>query len=91
MRTLIARTAFKKDLKRLRKRGLDRGLLDAVIDMLQRDEALPLARRDHALKGEWQGWRDCHIQPDWVLIYKCVGGDELHLARTGPHTDVFND
>ena len=51
---------------------------------------LSLAYRDHALRGNWDGYRDAHIEPDWLLIYR-IKGDELHLARTGTHADLFND
>jgi mRNA interferase YafQ len=49
---------------------------------------LPEARRDHPLKGEWKGWRECHIQPDWLLIYRTTETEVL-LARTGTHADLF--
>ena len=60
-----------------------------MIDALLLDQALPAVRRDHPLKGEWNGWRELHIQADWLLIYKCGGRDELYLARTGTHADLF--
>ena len=63
--------------------------LEAVILLLLREEALPVRLRDHALTGNWAGFRDCHIQPDWLLIYK-VDGERLHLARTGTHADLFD-
>ena len=88
MKSTQTRTSFKKDLKRIRKRGLDRGQLDAVIDLLCRGLPLPAARRDHPLKGEWEGWRECQIEPDWLLIYK-ITDDEVLLARTGTHADLF--
>ena len=90
MKDLAARTTFKKDLKRIAKRGYDRALLDAVIDLLRRDAPLPEARRDHFLKGEWKGWRECHIEPDWLLIYKTTD-DEVLLARTGTYADLFGN
>ena len=90
MKTLRLATAFKKDLKRSTKRGYDRSLLEAVVDTLRRGDPLPAARRDHPLKGEWHGWRDCHIEPDWILIYR-IDGDELLLARTGTHADLFDN
>ena len=88
MKALVAETRFRRDLKRLAKRGLDRTPLDAVIDLLRKGEPLPVARRDHPLKGDWQGWRDCHIAPDWILIYKLTETEVL-LARTGTHADLF--
>ena len=89
MKQLRLSSPFKKDLKRITKRNYDRDLLDAVVDLLRDDHPLPAARRDHPLKGEWKGWRECHIEPDWLLIYKATDDDELHLARTGTHADLF--
>ena len=86
MRTLVASTAF----RRAERRGRDLRKLDAIIARLQRGEALPVSNRDHPLKGDWKGYRDCHIEPDWVLIYKLTD-DELRLARTGTHTDLFDN
>ena len=90
MKELAARNSFKKDLKRIVKRGYDRALLDAVIDILRNDAPLPEARRDHLLKGEWKGWRECHIGPDWLLIYRTTD-DEVLLARSGTHADLFGN
>ena len=90
MKSLHVRTSFKKDLKRIGKRGYDRALLEAVIDTLRAGGQLPSARRDHPLKGEWKGWRECHIQPDWLLIYK-TSDTEVLLARTGTHADLFGN
>ena len=90
MKSLLVRTSFKKDLKRIGKRGYNRAQLDVVIDALRQGEQLPPARRDHPLKGEWKSWRECHIQPDWLLIYKTTA-DELLLARTGTHADLFGE
>lgn len=88
MRTLVASTAFKKDLKRARKRGYDLAKLSAIIEKLQCGDALAIANRAHPLKGEWKGYWDCHIEPDWLLIYR-VTPDEVRLARTGTHADLF--
>ena len=90
MKSLHPRTSFKKDLKRIAKRGYNRAPLDAVIDALRNDQPLAPAHRDHSLKGEWKGWRECHIEPDWLLIYK-ISGNELLLARTGTHADLFGN
>ena len=86
MRRLAARNRFKKDLKRLVKRDYDRALLDA----LRHAAPLPEARRDHPLRGERKGWRECHIEPDWLLIYKTTD-EEVLLARTGTHADLFDN
>ncbi len=88
MKALRLATAFTRDLKRIERRGCDRALLDAVVDALRKDEQLPRARRDHPLKGQWKGWRECHVQPDWLLIYM-TSSTEVLLARTGTHADLF--
>jgi mRNA interferase YafQ len=90
MKTLRIANAFKKDLKRITKRDCDRALLETVIDALRDGQQLPHARRDHPLKGEWKGWRECHIEPDWLLIYKATEVEVL-LARTGTHADLFGN
>ncbi len=79
---------FKKDVKRMRKRGKDLEKVKAVIDLLFAEEPLPPKNRDHKLGGNWIGRRDCHIEPDWILIYKLTE-DELLLERTGTHSDLF--
>jgi mRNA interferase YafQ len=79
---------FKKDVKRMRKRGKDLEKVKAVIDLLVAGEPLPPKNRDHKLGGNWIGRRDCHIEPDWILIYKLTE-DELLLERTGTHSDLF--
>ncbi len=79
---------FKKDVKRMRKRGKDLGKIKAVIDLLVAEEPLPPKNRDHKLGENWVGRRDCHIEPDWILIYKLTD-DELLLERTGTHSDLF--
>jgi mRNA interferase YafQ len=89
MRTLVEATAFRKDIKRALKRSHDLAKLENVVNRLQRGEALPAANRAHPLKGDWKGYWDCHIEPDWLLIYKLTK-DELRLARTGTHADLFS-
>lgn len=79
---------FKKDVKRMRKRGKDLEKIKAVIDLLVAEEPLPPKSRDHKLGGSWIGRRDCHIEPDWILIYKLTE-DEVLLERTGTHSDLF--
>lgn len=88
MKTLRLATAFKKDLKRIIKRNYDQALLEQIIDALRDGQELTAAQRDHPLKGEWKGWRECHIEPDWLLIYSATD-DELLLARTATHDDLF--
>jgi mRNA interferase YafQ len=81
-------TVFRRDIKRLKKRGLDLQKLEILIRLLASEEILPERYRDHSLVGNWFGYRDCHIQPDWLLIYK-ISEDELFLARTGTHAELF--
>lgn len=81
---------FKKDYKLARKRNLNIELLDEIIRKLARGEELPTENRDHALSGNWLGYRECHIQSDWLLIYRVEEGLLiLTLTRTGTHSDLF--
>ena len=80
--------AFKKDLKRVMRRGYDQGLIELIIDQLRSDRPLPASARSHPLKGVWKGYWDCHIEPDWVLIYQTTEA-EVILVRTGTHADLF--
>ena len=83
-------THFKKDFKLAMKRSMKIELLEEVIAMLAMGETLPDKHKDHALTGNWVGHRECHILPDWLLIYRIE--DEvlvLTLARTGTHSDLF--
>ncbi len=81
---------FKKDYKLARKRNLNIELLDEIIRKLARGEELPKENRDHALSGNWLGYRECHIQSDWLLIYRVEEGVLiLTLTRTGTHSDLF--
>lgn len=83
-------TQFKKDYKRAMKRGRDMDAIDDVIAKLSNGEKLPDSMRDHELVGEWAGNRECHIQPDWLLVYRLEGDVlVLTLARTGSHSDLF--
>ena len=90
MREVVRSTAFRKDVKRAVKRGKDMTKLRAVILMLIEDAPLNRRYRDHPLKGERHGYRDLHIEPDWVLIYK-VTETELFLTRTGTHSGLFGE
>lgn len=81
---------FQKDLKRLRKRGYDMDLLTGVLKQLAAGQALAPSYRDHPLVGDYSGCRECHITPDWLLIYEIDGGELfLYLTRTGTHSDLF--
>lgn len=81
---------FKKDLKRIRKQGKDLNLLTTVLHLLLGEQVLDTKYRDHALTGNYIGFRECHIQPDWLLIYM-INHDKLILtaSRTGSHSDLF--
>lgn len=81
---------FKKDYKLARKRNLKIELLDEIIRKLSRGEVLSQENIDHALSGNWSGYRECHVQPDWLLIYRIEEGLLiLTLTRTGTHCDLF--
>lgn len=79
---------FKRDFKRIKKQGKDLGKLFFIIDCLARQQELAHQYRDHVLTGNWKGHRECHIEPDWLLIYEIIDG-ELILRRTGSHSDLF--
>lgn len=81
---------FQKDLKRIQKRGYDLSLLTRVLKLLAAGEPLPEKNRDHALTGDFRGCRECHIAPDWLLIYEVEEETLiLYLTRTGTHSDLF--
>ena len=88
MLTPISGTQFRRDVKLAQKRGKDMTKLREVLRLLIERKPLPARYKDHPLSGEWNDFRDCHIEPDWLLIYK-VAGDNLHLVRTGTHSDLF--
>jgi mRNA interferase YafQ len=81
-------TRFRRGVKRLQRPGADLSKLQTVIVSLAAQEPLDERYRDHALVGNWRGFRECHIQPDWLLIYR-IAGEELQLARTGSHAELF--
>ncbi len=88
MKDVRTTAKFRRDLKRCKKRGYDLDLLEEVLDLLREGTPLPKTYKDHMLKGEWSGCHDCHIQPDWVLIYE-TDDDSVTLERTGTHADLF--
>ena len=92
MLQLVATTKFRKDYKRIKKRGYDLSLLENVLDALMREEPLDQKYKDHALTGNYIGFRECHIQSDWLLIY-AISESELILtaSRTGTHSDLFDE
>lgn len=79
---------FEKDVKRAKKRGLNLNKLAEVIRILAKEQLLPKKMRDHALVGNYIGHRECHIQPDWLLIYK-KDTSTIIFERTGTHSDLF--
>ena len=90
MYTIRPTKIFQKDLKRIQRRGYDLSLLTAVIRQLAEGEPLSPRHRDHWLVGDYKGCRECHITPDWLLIYEIDQGTLfLYLTRTGTHSDLF--
>lgn len=84
-------SVFKKELKKAKKRGLDLQLLNEIVTKLQCGEPLPDKNKDHALTGNWVHHRECHIQPDWLLIYRVIENELiLLLVRTGTHSDLLD-
>lgn len=88
MKEIVQSNRFRRDLKQLVKRGYDIKKLEYIIGALSEDKALPKRCRPHKLSGNYMGFWECHIEPDWLLIYD-VGEDFLDLARTGTHSDLF--
>lgn len=88
MLNLNATAQFRKDRRRCIKRGYNMNLLDAVVDTLLIPAPLPPGNKDHPLSGNWAGHQECHVQSDWLLIYR-IDGNELMLYRTGTHADLF--
>lgn len=86
MRTIDRSTAFKRDFK---KHGELEAVLIEVLYKLLNDEALPEKYRDHSLTGDWLGYRECHVKPDLLLIYKQSDENTLRLARLGSHSELF--
>lgn len=91
MKYVIERTTqFKKDFKLAEKQGLDIGKLQKVVSILANGDELPKVYMDHALRGKYGGYRECHIEPDWLLIYKITEQTlVLSLVRTGSHSKLF--
>lgn len=93
MRTIERSSTFKRDYKRVKatpRHGKDvDSLVSIVIGLLLVDQALPESNRDHVLSGDWAGYRECHIKPDLLLIYRKPDADTLRLARLGSHSELF--
>jgi mRNA interferase YafQ len=86
----VYQTAFKKDYKRLKKRGYDLRRLAQVLEILAAGQPLPAEYRDHVLLGDYAGCHECHIAPDWLLVYEIVEQELLlYCTRTGTHSDIF--
>jgi len=81
-------TQFKKDYKRLKKQNKDLSKLRTVVEKLASGKLLEPIYRDHPLSGNWKNHRDCHIEPDWILIYR-ITAEDLYLERTGSHSELF--
>lgn len=91
MLKLVTTSQFRKDYKRIKKRGYKLTLLEKIINTLLAQKTLPAKYRDHPLSGDWSGYRECHILPDWLLIYRIEENLlVLTLSRTGTHSDLFN-
>ncbi len=88
MKQLFQTTQFSKDVKRMQKRNKDLEKLEIIVRKLANDEPLDPRHRDHPLSGEWKPCRDCHVEPDWILIYTKTD-EYLRLERTGTHSDLF--
>ena len=90
MLKVVTSTKFLKDLKLAKSRGLDLSLLNEVVEKLARQEKLEEKYRDHALSGIYSDFRECHVKPDWLLIYSIDNDElELFLFRNGTHSDLF--
>ena len=90
MRTIKYEKSFKKDYKRIVKRGYDIRLFEIVVSMLANNETLTEKYRDYSLNGKYSGFIECHITPDWLLIYRMDNSKLiLILTRTGTHSDLF--
>jgi len=89
MLDVVGTSQFKKDVKRLKRQGKDFGAFKEILSLLSSGHNLPAKYQDHSLKGNWKGKRDCHIEPDWVLIYEIKPG-YVKLWRTGSHSELFS-
>ena len=90
MLEIVMSNQFRRDLKLAAKRGYDLDIMDSVVTKLANRETLPENFRDHNLTGKYEGFRECHIQPDWLLVYRVEENELLlFLARTGTHSDLF--
>lgn len=88
MNSILRKSQFKRDFKRIIKQGKDPQELAGVVTLLMAEDPLPERLKDHPLKGNYDGYRELHIKPDWLLIYKSED-ETLVLARTGSHAELF--
>jgi mRNA interferase YafQ len=88
VREIVRSTQFNRDVKLAKKRGKDMAKLRDLILLLAEGKPLSSSYKDHPLSGDWKHFRDSHIEPDWLLLYR-VSGNELYLVRTGTHADLF--
>ncbi|MCL1908125.1 MAG: type II toxin-antitoxin system YafQ family toxin [Holophagaceae bacterium] len=89
MRNPVRSNQFKRDVKKAEKRGKQMGKLRGLLLILINEQPMSKTYLDHPLKGDWKGHRGAHIEPDWILVYRIEGSD-LHLTRTGTHSDIFD-
>lgn len=90
MLDIVFTARMKKDVKLMKKRGKNLNSLISVLDTLAQEKQLPDKNRDHALKGKWNGFRECHIEPDWLLIYRIESSELiLYATATGSHADLL--
>jgi mRNA interferase YafQ len=80
--------AFERDLRRVIKQGKNLDKLETIVDLLQAKESCPARCRPHPLRGSWAGHWDCHVEPDWILIYRLTA-EAVVLVRTGSHAELF--
>ena len=90
MKSLDQTGSFKRDLKRVTKRGYDLSKLTTILSLLQANSPLPVSNRPHSLKGRWKGFLECHIEHNWRLIYQ-TDALRVLLVRTGTHADLFDE
>lgn len=90
MLTITETSRFKRDVRKIKKQGKELAKLAAIVRQLQIQNSLPAQNKDHPLTGNWRGYQECHIEPDWLLIYQIdLSRNILVLVRTGSHSDLF--
>ncbi len=89
MKVLKFSTRFQKDVRLCQKQGKDLNKLEKVLEILKSDKSIPAQYKDHPLHSNWLGYRDLHIEPDWILIYKIQNNEIVLLAATGTHSHIL--